>query len=129
MPYLRSKLWTWFGRVLEMMRTASARSRGPQTSRAPAAPDTVNAAMERAVLAYRPQRYSGAVTVFRASEREVMGNHNRSLGWGRLAAGGVRVIDVPGDHRTMLRENRYVRALADELRGCLALTQRRVRRV
>jgi amino acid adenylation domain-containing protein len=129
MPYLRSKLWPCFGRVLEMMRTASARSRGPQSSRAPAAPDTVNAAMERAIQAYRPQRYSGAITVFRASEREVMGNHNRSLGWGRLAAGGVRVIDVPGDHHTMLGENRYVRALADELRGRLALTQSRVRGV
>ena len=39
-------------------------------------------------------------------------------GWGELAAGGVRVIDVPGDHNTMV-EKPHVEALALRIRDCI----------
>ena len=40
------------------------------------------------------------------------------MGWGRLAAGGVEVHDMPGDHLSMLSEPN-VRTVASTLRACL----------
>jgi thioesterase domain-containing protein len=73
--------------------------------------------MNRAVLAYRPQAYPGAVTVFRARVRSSM-SFGRTLNWGRLAQGGVQVIEVPGDHLSMLQEG-TVAELAAKMNACL----------
>jgi amino acid adenylation domain-containing protein len=78
----------------------------------------VRSAMERAIRAYRPKDYPGLITVFRATDRSVTGSYSRTLGWRRLAKGGIRVIDVPGDHRTLLRAG-AVRCLAEKLSECL----------
>ncbi|HEY4973443.1 MAG TPA: hypothetical protein VII41_07535, partial [Steroidobacteraceae bacterium] len=94
--------------------------------RAPAAPDAhteadygpVGLAMERAIGSYRPKAFSGFVTVFRAMDRSQTGTYGRTLGWKRLAAGGIRVIDIPGDHGTILKGD-GVRALAANLRQCI----------
>ena len=43
-------------------------------------------------------------------------------GWGELAAGGVRVIDVPGDHYTIV-EKPHVEALALRIRDCIGEAQ------
>jgi thioesterase domain-containing protein len=75
-------------------------------------------AMERAVRAYRPRPYPGAITLFRAMDRSVTGTYSRTLGWGRLARGGVRVIDVPGTHSTVLRPGSEP-PMAAKLRDCL----------
>jgi amino acid adenylation domain-containing protein len=75
-------------------------------------------AMERAVRAYRPRTYPGAITLFRAMDRSVTGTYSRTLGWGRLARGGVRVIDVPGTHATVLRPGSEP-PMAAKLRDCL----------
>jgi len=75
-------------------------------------------AMERAVRAYRPRTYPGAITLFRAMDRSVTGTYSRTLGWGRLARGGVRVIDVPGTHSTVLRPGSEP-PMAAKLRDCL----------
>ncbi|MGH8138324.1 MAG: non-ribosomal peptide synthetase [Steroidobacteraceae bacterium] len=95
----------------------------PPVSRAHrASPDgTKNAvwtAIERAVSEYRPRSYPGAVTLFRATDRRVTGTFSRTLGWGRLARGGIRVIDVPGSHSTVLRPGSEP-AMAAKLRACL----------
>jgi hypothetical protein len=39
-------------------------------------------AMERAVRAYKPRAYPGAITLFRATDRSVTGTYSRTLGWG-----------------------------------------------
>ena len=78
----------------------------------------VRSAMERAVRAYRPKQYPGFVTVFRATDRSVTGTYGRSLGWKGFARGGIRVIDIHADHKTMLRGD-AVRTLAAKLRECL----------
>ena len=41
------------------------------------------------------------------------------MGWGKLALGGVEILDVPGDHATMVKEP-HVRALAERLSHCLS---------
>jgi amino acid adenylation domain-containing protein len=75
-------------------------------------------AMERAVQRYKPRAYPGAVTLFRATDRRVTGTYSRTLGWGKLARGGVRVVDVPGSHATVLRPGSEP-PMAAKLRACL----------
>ncbi|MBS1808496.1 MAG: amino acid adenylation domain-containing protein [Acidobacteria bacterium] len=51
---------------------------------------------------YTPHIYQGKVTFF-CAEEEVRLDEN-VFGWQRLAAGGVDVVRVPGDHQTMIHE-------------------------
>jgi amino acid adenylation domain-containing protein len=93
----------------------------PEQPQRPPEEGTKNAvwtAMERAVRAYDPRSYPGAITLFRATDRSVTGTYSRTLGWGRLARGGVRVIDVPGTHSTVLRPGSEP-PMAAKLRDCL----------
>jgi thioesterase domain-containing protein len=102
----------------------------------------------RAIRSYEPQVYPGRATLFRATERIVKARQNVSLGWGqtllrgikkdvrardaqlqdsangwtRVAADGVDVYNVPGDHFTMLRKP-HVQALADQLKARLEQAQ------
>jgi non-ribosomal peptide synthetase component F/thioesterase domain-containing protein/acyl carrier protein len=68
--------------------------------------------------AYTPKPYSGELTLFRAKGRTAEYGSNLSLGWNEIVGGGVRVINVPGDHMTILEEP-FVWDLVDELRTCL----------
>jgi len=112
-PYLRRRFASWSARLAE-----TVRGRHRQQAWTPlVATDSVRAAMNRAVLAYRPKGYPGAVTVFRARVRSLM-SFGRTLNWGRLAHGGVQVIDVPGDHLSMLQEG-AVAELAATMNACL----------
>ncbi len=70
----------------------------------------------RAVRRYVPSAYPGRITLLRSSERASGGD--LTLGWSPLAAGGMDVRTVPGDHFTMLREP-HVRVLAERLEECL----------
>ena len=70
----------------------------------------------RALRTYVPLGYPGRVTLFCASLRQASGDS--TLGWGRLATGGVEVHPVPGDHYTMLREP-HVRILASRVASAL----------
>ncbi len=74
----------------------------------------------RALRAYVPAGYPGRVTLLRASQRPTRGNS--ALGWSGLAASGVEVHPVPGDHYTMLREP-HVRILADRVTVALKGSQ------
>jgi thioesterase domain-containing protein/acyl carrier protein len=67
----------------------------------------------RATRRYRPRPWDGRLTLLRTA-----GAGPQDLGWGALAAGGVAVHEIPGDHYTMLREPQ-VAALAVELARCL----------
>ena len=65
-----------------------------------------------------PRIYSGRIEVFRARHQPRERIRDSSLGWGKLAAGGVDVHFIPGSHESVLKEP-YVRGLADELKKCL----------
>lgn len=62
---------------------------------------------------YPLRAYGGHVTLFRAAEQadETL---SRDMGWATLAAGGVTIVDVPGDHLSMMHEP-HVAALAQAL--------------
>ncbi len=72
----------------------------------------------RAMAAYVAQPYPGRITLFRTQERAREGYHDPLLGWGRLAAGGLEIHDVPGSHTTMLEEP-HVAVTAGRLDECL----------
>ncbi len=80
---------------------------------------TVNAV---AASEYRPTIYPGRLTVFRSVSRGLLDGDDELLGWGGLAAGGIEVQDVTGNHREMLSEPN-VRILAEKLGACLDRVQ------
>jgi aspartate racemase len=62
------------------------------------------------------------VTLFKASEQAGTGSVGSyiepELGWSGLAAGGLEIHDVLGDHLGMLKEPN-VRVLSEKLKACL----------
>ena len=78
-------------------------------------------AHRRALAKYVWQPYAGKITLMRASNRgpEVLGKReDPTLGWGRLAAGGLEIHDVPTEHIYMLFEP-YVQHFARMLQSLL----------
>jgi acyl transferase domain-containing protein/thioesterase domain-containing protein len=77
-----------------------------------------------AARAYTAQTYPGKITLLRAVERgylgmELLGTREApGLGWGGLAAGGLEIHEVSGEHGNMLDEP-YVRTVAAELKKIL----------
>lgn len=61
-------------------------------------------ANERAVDAYRPRPYAGRIMVFRAADTFLDSQEaiRSGLGWAPVAQGGLDLVDVPGDHMSML---------------------------
>jgi surfactin family lipopeptide synthetase C len=67
---------------------------------------------------YRPAPYPGSITLFRARDRSGDRMAERDLGWGRYAARGVTVHDVPGDHVGMMYPP-HVAAVGRRLQACI----------
>ena len=76
--------------------------------------DKIGQAFEK----YVPQIYPGKITLFRAANRSQENHTNPMLGWEGLAADGLEIHEVPGDHGSMIVEP-HVGALAERLRGCI----------
>jgi thioesterase domain-containing protein/acyl carrier protein len=70
-----------------------------------------------AFLRYRPRFYEGPITLFRAEAQPLNSPHSRDLGWSRVAR-SVTVIDVPGNHGSLL-QHPNVRDLARALREAM----------
>lgn len=80
-----------------------------------------------ALRSYAFKPFPGKVTLIRATDRgpEVLGaREDPTLGWGRLALGGVEIIDVPTRHMFMLFDP-YVASFAETLKTILARDQGR----
>jgi amino acid adenylation domain-containing protein len=71
----------------------------------------------RAMQAYQPHPYAGRVMLFRAGDRP-LDAAGETLGWEALAADGVSLRVIPGDHYTIVRQP-HVATLANQLRACL----------
>lgn len=76
----------------------------------------------RAADIYVPQPYQGKVTLFRATQQPKGIYPDPTLGWEKLALGGLEIHDVPGHHGAIVREPR-VRLLAKKLNECLKKNQ------
>jgi thioesterase domain-containing protein len=79
----------------------------------------VEDAWEAATAQYVPRPFAGSAVLFRVRANRDQGEldvtddeHN---GWGNVVRGGIEVIDVPGDHNSLLEEP-HVRTLAQSLR-------------
>ena len=72
----------------------------------------------QALRKYRPQIYPGRLTLFRARMQPLFSSHRPDKGWRRVAAGGLDIKVIPGNHLGMLQEP-HVKVLAKELRACL----------
>jgi aspartate racemase len=98
---------------------------GSDADRQPSLPSILQMVAEanaQALEEYVPEVYPGRITLFRASNGSRRTCPDPDLAWGKLAAGGVEVHDVPGDHATMMEEP-HVRILAEHLRACLSGAQ------
>ncbi|MGB8356511.1 MAG: thioesterase domain-containing protein, partial [Chthoniobacteraceae bacterium] len=73
---------------------------------------------------YKPRIYNGALTLIRAENPNDGFEFDSKLGWGGLAAEGIEIHDVPGQHETMFHEP-HVYALAKTLRDCIEKARRR----
>ncbi|MEM7583274.1 MAG: condensation domain-containing protein [Acidobacteriota bacterium] len=76
-------------------------------------------AHSRAHRSYRPAPYAGRIELFRAESGLGTVLEDPTLGWGSVAADGVGIHHIPGDHHGFLAPP-HVSALADRLRRLLA---------
>ena len=80
-------------------------------------------AQYRARREYTPRLYPGRLTLFRASMQPFFSSRTLPIrAGGELAAGGLEIKVVPGNHVGMLQEP-HVRVLAERLRYCLDRAQ------
>jgi len=71
-------------------------------------------------FAYEPRAYPHKVTLFSTDEvRNNRGRRESTMGWGKLAAGGVEVHEITGNHLSLLKPP-HVQAFASKLAHCLA---------
>jgi thioesterase domain-containing protein len=67
---------------------------------------------------YTAGSYRGEVTLFRSDVQSLDLALSQDLGWGNLADGGVKIYNVKGQHRYLLKEP-YIKCLAEKLKLCL----------
>ena len=91
----------------------------PADERALARVRHIQAQHNLALQRYVPPSYAGAAHLFRARGHALRRAADPLRGWGRLAAGGVRLHLLPGSHYNIL-EAPFVAAFAAQLTGALA---------
>jgi thioesterase domain-containing protein len=85
----------------------------------PRALRNVRQACAKAAGDYDVQPYPGRVTLFRVREKSADTLNDPYAIWWRMAAGGVELREISGDHLSLLKEPQ-VRFLAEELADSLA---------
>jgi surfactin family lipopeptide synthetase A len=84
----------------------------------PRALRNVRQACAKAAAGYDVLPYDGQVTLFRVKEKSAGSLDDPYAIWWRVAAGGVDLREISGDHLSLLKEPQ-VRLLAEELNGAL----------
>jgi amino acid adenylation domain-containing protein len=102
--WVRRRCAAWLGRL-----------RGGLSRPLPTAYDFVRSANQEAARVYRPQPYDGTITLFRATGMGLASSDDPYLGWGDVPGVDIEVIEVPGVHRSILREEEDIRTLAEKL--------------
>jgi thioesterase domain-containing protein/acyl transferase domain-containing protein len=74
---------------------------------------------KRIMYAYELQPFPGKIILLRSLDgRRQAKNGDPTLGWSEFARGGVEIVDVPGDHLSILRDGN-VNVLASALKSVL----------
>ncbi len=79
----------------------------------------LNAVHSRAKRNYVPDVYPGRVVVLRTEG----GSRDLAVVWGRLAAGGLEIHEVPGQHTEIVFDKSQIQVLATHLKACLDRAQ------
>ena len=80
-------------------------------------------ANRQALCDYIPQVYSGRITLFLCSEAAERCFYDGRLSWNEMAAEGLEVHVVPGNHDTLFKEP-HVRVVAQKMLACVQRVQR-----
>ncbi len=67
---------------------------------------------------FQPRSSQFAIVLFRCTTREIDDHPDFLMGWRHLAQGPLQLLEVPGDHHTMMGEP-HAKALAEKLTQCL----------
>lgn len=120
---LRKYRLTYIGWLLEALKGKLPSLKWKQAAKEDEQYELVEANV-RAVDAYKVQPYDGPITVFRAeaSFRDSSEARQTGLGWASVAKGGIKVVDVPGTHMTML-ERHNVNVMAKHIAQVLSRSQ------
>lgn len=78
-------------------------------------------AMWEALLSYAPSVYPGEIMLLRTRAQRIMSTFGFDKGWGQLAAGGVKIKVVAGNHNTV-GEGENAKGLAEAISGLLDQT-------
>jgi thioesterase domain-containing protein len=65
---------------------------------------------------YRPQPWDGEVVLFRALDDPDFSKDDPSMGWSGTALGGIKLIDCPGTHNTIMKGPIFGAYLSQEIR-------------
>ncbi|MCT7951959.1 amino acid adenylation domain-containing protein [Ancylothrix sp. C2] len=74
-------------------------------------------ANNQATLNYTPEIYPNRITLFK-SNQESLNNTDSTLGWSHLTTERVDILEIPGNHLTMVRKP-HVKILAEQLKKCM----------
>jgi amino acid adenylation domain-containing protein len=78
----------------------------------------INTALYEAWINYQPDAYQGRLMLFRTRAQPLLSRLGTDKGWSRLAAEGVEVKIVPGNHNDMYEEPNAL-SLASEIKSYL----------
>jgi thioesterase domain-containing protein/acyl carrier protein len=73
---------------------------------------------QEAATAYTLQVYPGRIILFRSSERPLTHFHDHHAGWKAVAADGLAIHEIAGEHDDVLLEPQ-VQLVAEQLKACL----------
>jgi thioesterase domain-containing protein len=77
-----------------------------------------DAAHLRASREFKPQAYSGKISLFKVTSRRRPETSDPGLGWSSLAKGGVEIYETVGKHQNMIQEP-FVGPLAELLNAAI----------
>jgi amino acid adenylation domain-containing protein len=116
--YVRKKVRTITRRIKSRVRHAAHHVYARFGHELPDALYNVKQANFLAARDYVTKVYPGQVTLFLAREQSVTLSSELHLLWSKVAAGGVKEIEIPGNHMTLIEEP-HVGVLAKRLRECM----------
>jgi thioesterase domain-containing protein/acyl carrier protein len=132
LPYLRGKAYRAYRRLPAILRAIRRRVARPRAAAAHIAQGTeLRDFFQGRASRYEVKPYAGRVTLFSLAQRD--GNTDTMfdpaiveidplLGWGRVAAEGVELHEVPGGHVSIFQPP-FVQVLAERLRASLLKAQ------